>query len=480
MATTASTTASATSQLVTALGGGTGVDMAQLAETLAAAQFAAKADRLAAQSQKLEANISSAGSLKSMLVNLSASLGERVRTGDLSPQPTLANSAVAKATLSGAARPRGSFSLEVTALAKAQTLASPVPGYAASTSPVGSGSLTLRFGTIAGTGFAEDLTHAPVTLTIASGATLADVASAINGANAGVTAYVAQTTDGAQLVLKGQEGAANGFILEASETVGEEGLVNLAWNPTGDATRLKAGAANAAFKIDGLSMTAPSNTVNDAVPGLNLKLTGTNINNPTQLTFADPAAAIKSAMEELVSAFNEVVAALNTATDAQTGDLAQDIGARGLKRALAQFGTQIIMPNATGNEPRTLAEIGLSIQRDGTFKLDSSRLNAVLTADPQGVAAMFTNGLYGVFSSFDALARRATSNTDPGSLGGSIVRYTAQASKVKADQTDITQRQEVLRSQLISRFAKMNANVGVSKSTLSFLKNQIDAWNAKN
>lgn len=477
MATTSSTTASATSQLVTALGGGAGIDMAQLAETLAAAQFAAKSDRLATQSQNLEANISSAASLKSMLVNLSASLGERVRAGDLSTQPTLTNSTIAKASLSGAAQPRGSYSLEVTALATAQTLAS--PAYATSSSPVGSGSLTLRFGTVAGTAFTEDTAHAPVTVTIPSGATLAEVASAINGANAGVTAYVAQTTSGAQLVLKGQEGAANGFVLEASETVGEEGLANLVWTPAGDAARLKASARNAAFNIDGLAMTSPGNAVSDAIPGLNLKLTATNVGSPTQITFANPGDAIKTAMGDLVAAFNEVVAALNTATNPQTGDLAQDVGARGLKRALAQFGTQVIMPGATGNEPRTLAEIGLSIQRDGTFKLDGSRLNGMLNADPQGVAAMFTNGLHGVFASFDALARRATSSSDPGSLGGSIIRYTTQAAKVKTDQGDITERQEALRSQLISRFARMNANVGASKSTLSFLKNQIDAWNAK-
>lgn len=477
MVTTSSSTSSATSQLITSLGAGTGIDMSALAENLAAAQFAAKTDRLSSQSTRLEANISAASSLKSMLVNLSASLGERVRTGDLSPQPTLANPSVAKPSLSGATRPRGTYSLEVTALATSQTLAS--PAFAAATTPVGAGSLTLRFGTISGTGFTEDTAHAAAAITIPSGATLADVASAINGAQAGVTAYIAQTTSGAQLVLKGQEGAANGFILEAAETPGEEGLAALAWTPAGDATRLKAGAGNAAFKIDGLSMSAPSNSVTDAIPGLDLKLTATNIGAPTQLSFGDPTAAITSAMQELVGAFNEVVAALNQATNPQTGELSQDIGARGLKRSLSQFGSQIIMPTATGTEPKTLAEIGLGTQRDGTFKLDGTRLTAVLKADPQGVAAMFTNGLYGVFASFDALARKASSTSDPGSLGGSITRYNAQAVKAKADLATLTKKQDELRGQLINRFAKMNANVGASKSTLSFLKNQIDAWNAK-
>src|SRR5439155_24215623 len=126
-----------------------------------------------------------------------------------SPQPQVANSAVARAALSGTIQPAGSFSLEVTALAKQQALAS--PPLAASTSPTGSGTLTLRFGTVAGAGFTEDPAHAAVPVTIPGGATLSDVASAINGAHAGVTAYVASTVDGARLVLKGAQGAANGF-----------------------------------------------------------------------------------------------------------------------------------------------------------------------------------------------------------------------------------------------------------------------------
>lgn len=478
MTTTSATTASATSKLVTSLGGGTGVDLAALAESLAAAQFAAKTDRLATQSDKLDKQISSAGNIKSMLVSLTSSLGDRVRNGDLSPTATLANATVAKATLSGATRPKGTYSLEVTALAKGQTLAG--PPYASSTSSVGSGSLTLRFGTVSGTGFTEDTAHAAVSVTIPSGATLADVAAAINGANAGVSAYVAQTTAGAQLVLKGQEGAANGFVLEATETVGEEGLANLAWTPAGDLTRLKAGAADAEFRIDGLPMTSKSNTVADAIPGLNLTLTGTNVGAPTTISFNDPASAISSAMQELVGAFNELAAALNTATDPKSGDLAQDPGARALKRALASFGSQIIMPNAATGDPRTLAEIGLGTQRDGTFKLDNATLSQALKDNPAGVAAMFTNGLYGIYASFDAMSRRANSTTDPGSLGGSILRATALKSRIATQQTDLTGKQEELRNQLVSRFAKMNAGVGVSKSTLSFLQNQIDAWNKSN
>src|SRR4051812_30585133 len=94
---TQSVTQTATQQLLTSLGAGSGVDMAGLATSLAQAQFAAKKDRLTTQSEKLEAQISAASTLKSAISNLASSLNSRVRAGDLSSQPQLANSAVAKA-----------------------------------------------------------------------------------------------------------------------------------------------------------------------------------------------------------------------------------------------------------------------------------------------------------------------------------------------------------------------------------------------
>ncbi|MEP7222264.1 MAG: flagellar filament capping protein FliD [Novosphingobium sp.] len=469
---------SAASSLVTALGGGTGIDLTALAENLAAAQFIGKTERLTAKSDLLDKQISSASSIRSMMLNLSSSLGDRVRSGDLSPQPSVANASVAKASLSGALRPSGTFSLEVTALAAGQTMAS--PAFAASTSAVASGTLTLRFGALASGGFTDDTAHAPVSLTIPAGATLADVASAINGAGAGVSAFVANTAAGAKLVLKGQTGAANGFVLDATETPGDPGLSALAWSPPAAATdRILASSSDAAYKIDGLQMTAPGNSIVDAVPGLNLTLTATNTGAPTQIGFSDPASAITSAMQDLTTALNQVASALKDATDPLSGDLARDSGAQGLKRGLAGLAGNVIMPGATGTQPRTLADLGLSTQRDGSFQLDNARLAATLKADPAGAAAMFTNGLYGAFASFDALTRRATATGDPGSLGGSVTRYTAQKTRAATDKTDLAARQDALRTQLVARFAKMNTAVGASKSTLSFLQNQIAAWNAK-
>lgn len=474
---TSSTSNSATRSLITALGAGSGVDMAALAQNMAAAQFAARTDRLAARSETLDRQISAASNLKSMMLSLATSLGDRIRVGDLSPQPQLGNASVATASLSGTVQPRGSYSLEVTALAKSQTLAS--PAYTAATDPVGAGTLTLRFGTVAGTAFTADPEQAQVDITIASGATLADVASAINGANAGVSAYVAQTVDGAQLVVKGANGASNGFVLEATEAAGEPGLANLAWNPSGDASRLLSTAGDAAFKVDGLSMTSPSNSVADAIPGVRLELTGTNIGTPTTVRFSDPSAAITTAMQDLTAALNEIAAEVRAFTDPKTGDLARDGGARSLQRQLSGLAGTVIMPGAADGVPSTLADLGLSTQRDGTFLLNTERLSKTLASNPNDAAAMFTTGLYGVYSTIDKISRSASVTSDPGSLAGSISRYTEQLSQVSEDQAEIAERQEALRAQLASRFTASETRISASQSTLTFLENQIAAWNAQ-
>jgi flagellar hook-associated protein 2 len=471
---------SSVSSIVAALGGGSGIDMTALANNLATAQFQLRNNRLVAQSDKLEKQISAASSLKNSLSILASAMGDRVRSGDLAVKPQIANSSVAVATSPMGTTGTGSYTLEVTSLATTQTLTS--GAFADSTSTVvGAGSLTFRFGVTSGTSFTEDTSHAALTVDIASGSTLSDVASAINAKNAGVTAYVAQTAQGARLVLKGPEGAQNGFVVEATETAGEEGLAALAWNPSagGAPSRLLAASADAQFKLDGLVMTSSSNKTGTIAPGLSLTLTGTNGGAPTQISFSSPVSNISAAMQDLVSALNEVAGDLNAATDPTSGDLSSDPGARALRRTLSGLAGQIVMPNAPDGAPSTLSDLGLAIERDGTFRLDGARLQATLDRDPAGAAAMFTTGIYGIYSTLDKISRAASLSSDPGSLGGSIARYQEKSKQISEATSKLTDQQESLRASLVARFAKADAQIGASKSTLSFLQSQIAAWNAQ-
>ncbi|MBB4611822.1 flagellar filament capping protein FliD [Novosphingobium taihuense] len=476
METTTSSTSStsATAQIVSALGGGSGINTAQLAEQLAAAQFASRLDQLTAKSDKLTAQISSASNLKSLMSTLSSSIGTLIRTGDLAVKPSISNSSVATVS-KGTATGSGTYSLEVTSLANAQKLVT--PAYASSAATVGSGTLTLRFGTVSSGTFTADASRDQVDIAIPSGATLDDVAIAINSAKTGVTAYVANGTAGAQIVLKGQEGAANGFVIETTPDVGGEALADLAWTPASAGTRLKSTASDAAYRIDGIDYTSKSNTVTDIVPGLNMKLTATNVGNPATISFSDPSSGITTAMTDLVDALNEVVSQLNTAMDKTSGELNNDPGARALRAALTGLTSTKIMPNAASGKPSSLADLGLTIERDGTFSLDSTRLSNTLKDSPQEAGAMWTTGVYGVYAAIDKIARAASSTTAI-SLGSSITRYTALQKTATDKASELTDKQEALRQQLVSRFAAMDTRVSNSQSTLTFLQAQIAAWNS--
>lgn len=478
-----------TSSIIGALGGGSGVDMVRLASDLAATRFAARIQQLESKSELLETRISSASTLRSSLSQLASALGDRIRTGDLAPKPTIGNSGVASVKAQSGANTTNSYSLEVQQLAGSQTLAS--KSYASSADLVGEGTLTISFGEVAGSGFTPDAARDPVAITIDVNATLSDVAAAINESGSGVSAYVANGPTGAQLVFKGADGSANGFTVEGSgasasgtDILGNPqpsaaGNINhLSWNPATDAGELRATAQNAEFLFDTIAMTSVSNSVTDLPGGLSLNLTGTNIGAPTRIGFARGDAAVQSVMGDFVAALNDIAAQLSASADPIGGELGSDAGARRLKRELAGLAGLEVMPNAASGEPRTLGDLGLAINRDGTFRLDSKRLGDTLASNSEAASAMFTTGLYGVFATFDKLARKMAAADDPGSLGGSVTRYTASANTIAEQLEKIAQQQATLTTRLTAQFAASDRNVAASQSTLSFLQSQIAIWNA--
>jgi flagellar hook-associated protein 2 len=473
---TASDPASIGSALATALGGGTGVDMTQLASNIAGAEFAGQISNITARQAALTTQISSASQLMSDLGTLANSFNNQLQSGNLSASPTVANGAVATATLpAGENGAASSYSLEVDRLAAAQVLAS--PGYGSTGAITGSGMLTINTGTIANGTFTPGTGQSPVVITIPSGATLSDVAQAINGSGAGVTAYVATTATGAQLVLKGAQRAASAFTVSASENAGDPGLSALAWEPaTGSPARLTENAADASYKLDGVALTSPGNAIASAAPGLSLQLTETNAGNPTTITYSNPLPNIGSEMTNFTTALNAIVSEMNTDMTPGTGSLRSDLAAQSLRHQLSQLPGMTVMPGAPPGTPATLADLGLSVHQDGSFALDGKVLQAALQAHPTAVAAMFTTGINGVYNTLDSLVINATASGTPSSLTYSVSSYTADQTSLATQLAKLQTQESALRTQLVTQYAATNALVAANKSTLSYLTAQIAAW----
>jgi flagellar hook-associated protein 2 len=463
------------SSIISALGVGSGVNFGALATDLAAATFAAQRERATTSNTTLEARISAASNLRGMITSFASALGDRLRTGDLAPRANVGNPAVASVGFTPGLTPRGSYTLEVTQLATSQRLV--LPPLASASAAAGEGALTIRFGTVDGNDFAEDTARAPISVAIAEGETLSDLARRINGSSGGmISAQVLTGTNGAQLVLTGREGVANGFVIEAS---GSGALIGLGWEPASNTTQLRESARDALFALNTVEMRSASNTVSGLPEGLTLRLSATNSGAPTQITFGNDTSSITRLMGDFVSALNEIVTELNAVGNPLGGELGSDPGVRQLRRELAQLAGEVVMPSAAPGEPRTLGDLGLKLNRDGTFELDSARLGQSISQSPDAVAAMFTTGAFGVFGAVDRMARNTTRLGDPGTLGGSLARFERQRQSNNARLEKIAEDQERLRERLSRSFTASERRVGASQSTLAFLQQQVDIWSAQ-
>ncbi|MDA7788070.1 flagellar hook protein, partial [Sphingomonadaceae bacterium] len=284
-----------------ALGAGSGVDMIELAENLAEVRFATQRARLEASNELLDTQISSASTLRSQLTQLSSALGDRIRTGDLAPTVTISNVSVASVAVAATSAGEGTYSLEVTQLAGAQTLASKT--YTSAEELVGEGTLSIRFGTVSGASFTEDATQTALSIDVTASDTLETLADKINQSGGAVSAYVATNAGGAQLVIRGQEGAAGGFVVEGQSNAlipaNQAGdLSYLSWEPASDQGQLRQSASDAAFLFDGVEITRRSNEVSGLPAGLSLSLTATNIGAPAQIGFGSASGEIADVMND--------------------------------------------------------------------------------------------------------------------------------------------------------------------------------------
>lgn len=479
-------TVSTNASIVQTLGTGSGIDTTALVQSLVDAQFAARNAALTRREETLTAQISAAATHKSNITTFASALSTLSRSGNLATQPTSSNAGILNVSrLPGANLTTLNAQVEIRQLAAAQTAAAaPV---ADKTAAIGRGTLTLTFGTAtvasgAMTGFTPG-GGTPVDITIgANNSSLEGIAAAINAANAGVAASILTDAAGSRLVVKGASGEARAFTLTATETPGHEGLaaLNIGMGATG--TTIGSTAADAIVAIDGVAVKRDSNTIADLVPGVKLDLVSAQPGTTVNIGKTLPTSSLMQAVQDFVDTYNEVYSALRTDLDPVTGALRQDLAAKTLKRDLQQL-TLTPITDGSSDVPTTLAQIGVKTNRDGSLSLDSGTLSKALVNHPGQIEKMFAqaNGAAttgnGLSAALDSIATAASSVTR--GLGASEVNYSRAKTEIAEDKTEALAKAESMRTRMTRQFASMDARVAAYKSTMTFLENQVKAWNSE-
>jgi flagellar hook-associated protein 2 len=210
-----------------------------------------------------------------------------------------------------------------------------------------------------------------------------------------VTASIVTDSTGARLVVKGATGEANAFSL--TMTSGNPGeLDRFTYDPNSydpqniTGLTLQQEAQDAELVVDGVTVTKATNSFNDVIDGVKIDLVSAAPDTTVTIGSSQPVDAIKQAVSDFVAAFNEMKTTLSSMTGT-SGSLRSDAGIRALAQRLGSL-TSTQLTFATDGRPTTLAEIGVSTNRDGTLTLNSARLSTVMASNPDAVEAMFNPG----------------------------------------------------------------------------------------
>lgn len=441
---------------ITSTGIGSGLDVASLVQQLVAADRAPTANRIDALESKTKAQISAFGALRSAFDSLRTAIG-KLRSGDTVDARKATVQSDAGFTASATAKAAvGTYSVEVLARASAHKLAS--QAYAAADTSVGTGHLSITSG--------ETTLEVDID---AEHATLQGVRDAINKAaqGKGVTATIVTADDGARLVLSATAtGADNALVIAASG--GDGGLSALAYAPPAATTMTQLQAAtDAKVKVDGFVRSSASDTIGDMIEGVTLTLTEAEPGTVKQLTVATDPSVLRSAAKSFVSSWNSAINAMASTTKYDPATkVAAALNGDALVRGVARD-----LRGQLGDSVADLKALGITIDTNGTLKLDEAAFDAGMAKDPAAAARLFTadDGLAaGLDASLDHLL-------DSDGLLKSRDDDLASRTKSIADQrAALDTRMSALEARYRAQFVALDELMTRMQSTSSYLAQQLD------
>lgn len=254
---------------------------------------------------------------------------------------------------------------------------------------------------------------------------------------------------------------------------------------------------DARFSIDGGAVqTSATNTIKNAIPGLDVTLKGLTGAGGESVTVGAPSpdlTKVKDKIRSFISAYNDTQTAIRTRyeekgvfspqnnVDAAKGSL---YGDSGLSQIMSTLRSTVGGP-VGGSDPSLslLAQIGISTggsTGDGTLNqdaitgklvFDETKFDAAYAADPSKVKQLLGVSGGGFAQAFSA-AINGYSSTD-GALGGRIVQADSAIQTVKSSLDAFDKRLELRQQYLQNQFTQMESALSQSKALGSQLSAQL-------
>lgn len=432
---------------ISSLGIGSGLDLATLVEQLVVAERAPAQNRINLKQAQAQTKLSAFGSLRSAIANLESSV-EKLQSFKAGMKATSASPDAVSVTV-GDAPVAGVYNVVVHELASAQSLAS--EAFDDIDAALGEGTLTLTVG--------DTVTE----IELADGAnSLAAVRDAINDSDAGVNAVIVRDGDAYRLLLSSAEtGAANAMTLTVDGSV-DARLAS-------DQMTETAAARDALFSVNGLELTASTNTIEDVIDGITLTLKQVG-EDPVAIRVEQDREGVRKALEDVVAKYNALVTQIRDlgragVEGAQRGTLVGDSTLRAVESGIAGIFSAALGEPGSGLE--RLLDLGFSTDVQGKASLDAEKLADALATDSAGVEALvgaFAERFTGMLDAYTA---------DDGLLDARTDGLNTELRRLRNDRDALDRRMEQLEARLRAQFTALDSLLAQFQSTSNYLASQL-------
>ncbi|HHL2561504.1 TPA: flagellar filament capping protein FliD [Yersinia enterocolitica] len=376
---------------ISSLGVGSGMDLSSLLTSLSNAEQA-RLTPLTTQQTSYKSKLTAYGILQSALAKVETA-SAALKKADTLTSTAVSSTNTAFSAVTDSAASAGSYSIEVTNLAKAQSLLSAeVPN---ATNKLGDDNAS-RTITITQPGKKD-----PLEVTLTSDQTsLTGIRDAINKQEGGVSASIMKADDNTYYLALTSKDTGTQSEMTISVT-GDDTLndfLNYTPSSTGGSGGMtqKVAAEDAALTVNGVAITRQSNTITDAPQGVTLTLKAkTKTSEPESLNITRDSTAMKAAIQTWVDAYNSLQTTFGSLTQYTAVEQGKDqstnngalVGDGTLRSIQTQLKSQLA--SAQSGDVKTLASLGITQDVKGKLTIDSTKLDKALTEKPNGVVVFF-------------------------------------------------------------------------------------------
>jgi len=456
-----------TTDYLNTLGVGSGLDTQSIASAMVNAETAGKQSSIDRRTEGVSANISALSKVKSALGSLQTAFEALDDENDFNfSSLSNAGGTYIKATLDGTIALSGSYNIEVNGLAKTEMRQS--QEFTSAADDLNSSS-ALSFTMQVGTGTVQ-------TVSLDAGdVTLDAAAEAINELDFGVSAWVVQTGDGAyKLLFQGPTGSENTVtITDSSDFFG--------FNSN---SALVQSAADANIAVNGVSVVSSSNNISNLVPGVSIDLLATTTQSFSLSVGRDVTAAQAAitSLVDTVNAFNTImdeVTAIEGA-DGEPGALKSDSSIRAIETTIRNLFTDD--SSTPGSTVMSLSDMGVSIQRDGSYKVDSAMLSTALKDNFDDITKVFSantnnQSAYGTADrgiAGDMVKQISDYLASSGIVATRETAYSNLQTTLADEQSSLDDKAAAIEARYTKQFITMNKIMDEMKNMQSYLENQLE------